>query len=131
MEQKYVVCGKKIHFGEPIPEPGLHPGQILDYTIGVVFSGCSNPMCGLRRANIEASMTGNTPKEARKRAEQAIGELVDMACYQLKQKTMFVRTWMNAFNITALAVKLRRDHGRKAVELHKKNGRFISTSEII
>ncbi|KKQ09576.1 hypothetical protein A2858_03480 [Candidatus Daviesbacteria bacterium RIFCSPHIGHO2_01_FULL_36_37] len=39
--------------------------------------------------------------------------------YQLKQKTSDVNPRMNALNNTALAVKLRRNHGREPVELHK------------
>lgn len=39
--------------------------------------------------------------------------------YQLKQKTSDVNPRMNALNDTALAVKLRRNHGRKPVEFHK------------
>lgn len=41
--------------------------------------------------------------------------------YQQKQKTLGVSPRMNAFQkLTAFAVKLRRNHGRKLVELHKK-----------
>ncbi|KKQ10394.1 hypothetical protein A2858_01770 [Candidatus Daviesbacteria bacterium RIFCSPHIGHO2_01_FULL_36_37] len=41
------------------------------------------------------------------------------AVYQLKQKTSDVNPRMNALNNTALAVKLRRNHGREPMELHR------------
>jgi transaldolase len=52
-------------------------------------------------------------------------EIMDF--YQLKQKTSDVNPRMNALNDTALAVKLRRNHGRKPVELHKMIVKEISS----